>query len=88
MPTYEYECEKCKHQFEKFQKISDDPIKICPFCKEKVRRLISGGCGIIFKGDGFPSNDIKKERERNKDARKYYKEADEVLPGKKKRKGK
>jgi len=83
MPTYEYECEKCQHRFEEFQKISDDPIETCPTCGGKVRRLISGGCGFIFKGEGFPSNDLRKEKERNKDALKYYKEADEVLPGKK-----
>lgn len=53
MPTYEYECEECEHIFEKFQSMTDDPIEICPECDGKVRRLISGGAGLVFKGSGF-----------------------------------
>ncbi|MCL2834570.1 MAG: zinc ribbon domain-containing protein [Treponema sp.] len=53
MPTYEYECKSCKHTFDVFQAISDEPVKICPKCGKKVRRLINGGSGIIFKGHGF-----------------------------------
>ena len=54
MPTYEYECEACGHKFEAMQKFSDKPIKTCPQCnKRRVKRLISNGTGIIFKGSGF-----------------------------------
>lgn len=53
MPTYEYECTKCGHQFEVFQKITDKPRSRCPRCSGKVKRLISGGSGLIFKGSGF-----------------------------------
>jgi putative FmdB family regulatory protein len=53
MPTYEYECKKCSHHFEVFQSMSDEPIKKCPKCGKTVRRLISGGAGVIFKGSGF-----------------------------------
>jgi len=53
MPTYEYECKKCSHRFEVFQSMSDEPIKKCPECGKEVRRLVSGGVGIIFKGSGF-----------------------------------
>lgn len=60
MPTYEYECEKCGHRFEVFQKITDEPVKKCPKCKGKVRKLISGGIGVIFKGSGFYETDYKK----------------------------
>ncbi len=60
MPTYEYECRSCKHRFEEFQKINDDPIKICPKCGKPVRRLIGGGMGIIFKGSGFYTTDYKR----------------------------
>jgi len=60
MPTYEYECNSCAHRFEVFQKISEAPIKICPRCYKSVRRLISAGIGIIFKGSGFYSTDNKK----------------------------
>lgn len=63
MPTYEYECEKCGHNFELFQSMSEDPVEICPVCKKKsVRRLIFGGIGVIFKGDGFYVTDSKKNQ--------------------------
>ena len=60
MPTYEYECRKCGHQFERFQSITAAPVKTCPKCKGKVARLLSGGAGIIFKGSGFYQTDYKK----------------------------
>ena len=60
MPTYEYECRKCGHVFEKFQAITAAPVKTCPKCKGKVARLLSGGAGIIFKGSGFYQTDYKK----------------------------
>ena len=53
MPTYEYECKSCEHTFDAFQSISEEPLKICPQCGKEVRRLINGGMGVIFKGDGF-----------------------------------
>jgi putative FmdB family regulatory protein len=53
MPTYEYQCSGCKYYFERFQKITDTPLKKCPKCGNKVIRLISGGSGFIFKGSGF-----------------------------------
>lgn len=61
MPTYEYECEKCKKVFDLFQSIKDEPIKKCPKCGGKVHRLIGGGSGIIFKGSGFYETDYKKK---------------------------
>ena len=60
MPTYEYECRKCGHRFEKFQSITAEPVKTCPQCKGRVARLLSGGAGIIFKGSGFYQTDYKK----------------------------
>jgi len=53
MPTYEYECKSCKYNFEVFQSMKDDPLKICPKCGKEIRRLINGGNGVIFKGNGF-----------------------------------
>lgn len=53
MPTYEYVCEECEHIFEKFQSMTDDPVDICPKCEGGVRRIISGGAGLVFKGSGF-----------------------------------
>jgi putative FmdB family regulatory protein len=60
MPTYEYECRSCKHRFEEFQNINDDPMETCPKCGKPVRRLIGGGMGIIFKGSGFYTTDYKR----------------------------
>ncbi|MGD9611421.1 MAG: FmdB family zinc ribbon protein [Kiritimatiellia bacterium] len=60
MPTYDYECRKCGHRFEKFQSITAPSLKTCPKCKGKVARLITGGAGIIFKGSGFYQTDYKK----------------------------
>ena len=57
MPTYAYECKTCKHNFDVFQKMSDDPVKKCPECGKAVRRLIHGGTGVIFKGGGFYNTD-------------------------------
>ena len=60
MPTYEYICDSCEHRFEEFQSITADPIKACPICsKKKVRRLISSGAGVIFKGSGFYCTDYR-----------------------------
>lgn len=60
MPTYEYECKDCKHRFEEFQKITDTPLSKCPKCGGQLRRLITGGVGLIFKGSGFYVTDYKK----------------------------
>lgn len=56
MPTYVYECKDCEHQFETFQKMTDEPLTDCPKCKGRVRRLLFPP-GIVFKGSGFHVND-------------------------------
>ncbi len=62
MPTYDYECQACGHTFEKFQSITDKPIRKCPVCnKLKVRRLIGTGGGVIFKGSGFYCTDYRSD---------------------------
>jgi putative FmdB family regulatory protein len=69
MPTYEYVCEKCDHHFDFFQSIKDEPLKVCPqekcgmkkWGKGKVRRAISAGAGLIFKGSGFYITDYRSE---------------------------
>lgn len=61
MPTYEYECLKCKYKFEKFQNMTEEPLKDCPHCGGELRRLIGTGAGIIFKGNGFYHTDYKKK---------------------------
>ncbi|MFN3168839.1 MAG: FmdB family zinc ribbon protein [Phycisphaeraceae bacterium] len=62
MPTYDYVCDACKHEFEEFQSITAKPLKKCPECgKNKLRRLIGTGAGIIFKGSGFYETDYRSD---------------------------
>lgn len=61
MPTYEYECQKCKYKFEKFQAITDKPVKRCSKCNGKVKRIISSNVNFIFKGSGFYSTDYRSQ---------------------------
>ncbi len=61
MPTYEYECLSCGHQFEESQRITEGPLEVCPRCKGKVRRRISAGAGFLFKGSGFYTTDYRSE---------------------------
>jgi putative FmdB family regulatory protein len=62
MPTYEYRCESCGHEFEKFQSITAKSLRKCPVCgKSTVKRLIGAGAGIIFKGSGFYQTDYRTE---------------------------
>lgn len=62
MPTYDYECTHCGYAFEVFQKMTDSPLDKCPKCSKKVKRLIGGGAGIIFKGSGFYATDYRKDK--------------------------
>jgi len=57
MPTYEYKCKKCGNIFEKFQSITEDPIKKCTSCDGEVYRLISKNANFILKGGGYYSTD-------------------------------
>lgn len=59
MPTYEYRCTACSHTFDLFQRMSDEPVAACPECGESSERLLSGGAGFLFKGDGFYITDYR-----------------------------
>jgi putative FmdB family regulatory protein len=62
MPTYEYHCDSCSYEFEEFQYIKDKPLKKCPKCsKNKLRRLISGGAAVVFRGSGFYQTDYRSD---------------------------
>lgn len=62
MPTYEYACRACGHEFEVFHSIMADPISVCPKCrKKKVERMIGTGGAVIFKGGGFYETDYRSE---------------------------
>jgi putative FmdB family regulatory protein len=70
MPTYVYLCEKCGHQFEQFQSIAAEPLTTClkaacqqkRWGKGKVKRAITGGAGLIFKGSGFYITDYRSDK--------------------------
>jgi putative FmdB family regulatory protein len=69
MPTYEYVCSRCNHQFEIFQSMTDEPLTVCPkekcgmrrWGKGRVKRAITAGAGLIFKGSGFYTTDYRSE---------------------------
>ncbi|MBL7153935.1 MAG: zinc ribbon domain-containing protein [Phycisphaerae bacterium] len=62
MPTYEYVCESCGGELERFESITARPLRKCPKCgKNKLKRLIGTGAGIIFKGSGFYETDYRSE---------------------------
>jgi putative FmdB family regulatory protein len=62
MPTYEYQCDACNHNFDEFQSMSEEPLKKCPKCgKRKLRRLFGTGAAVIFKGSGFYQTDYRSE---------------------------
>ena len=69
MPTYEYACQKCGHQFEIFQSMKDKPLEVCAkdqcklkkWGKGRVKKLLGTGAGLIFKGSGFYITDYRSE---------------------------
>lgn len=67
MPTYVYRCRECGHQFEHFEKMSSKGrSRKCPVCGGRGERLISGGAGFLFKGEGFYITDYRSEEYRTK----------------------
>jgi putative FmdB family regulatory protein len=70
MPTYQYLCSKCEQEFEKFQPITDKPLTVCPkeLCamkrwgKGRVKKVVTAGAGLIFKGSGFYITDYRSEK--------------------------
>lgn len=62
MPTYDYVCDACGHEFEAFESIKADPQTDCPACsKSKLRRKIGPGAAILFKGSGFYQTDYRSD---------------------------
>lgn len=62
MPTYDYQCEACGHAFELFQSMTAPVKRKCPECKkQKLKRLIGTGSGVLFKGSGFYETDYRSD---------------------------
>ncbi|MCS7241510.1 MAG: hypothetical protein NZ706_02370 [Candidatus Caldatribacterium sp.] len=59
MPIYEYQCLDCGKVFEEWQSFNDKPVSQCPFCKGRVKRLLSRNVGFVFKGSGFYITDYR-----------------------------
>jgi putative FmdB family regulatory protein len=69
MPTYEYRCDACRHEFEELQSFSADPLKTCPKCgQDQLRRLFGTGAAVLFKGSGFYETDYKRAGEKKADS--------------------
>lgn len=67
MPTYDYRCDACDHEFELFQGINDAILKKCPKCgKQKLRRLFGAGAAVVFKGSGFYQTDYRSDSYKKK----------------------
>ena len=60
MPTYDYRCPD-GHTFERFQRMSDEPVAECPTCGARAGRILSAGAGFLFKGEGFYITDYRSE---------------------------
>ena len=74
MPTYDYICNDCEKIYEYFQTMSDAPIRECPECKKNsLRRVISGGTGLIFKGSGYYLTDYKNKKKQSSENKKSNK---------------
>ncbi len=62
MPTYDYRCKLCEHEWEVFHSITAPPVKKCPSCgKAGAKRVIGAGAAILFRGSGFYQTDYRSE---------------------------
>ncbi len=65
MPIYEYQCETCDHKMEKLQKLSDEPLKVCPICNEPMLNKLVSAAGFRLKGGGWYETDFKTGKKKN-----------------------
>ena len=62
MPTYDYKCENCEESLEVFQRITEDPLIVCPKCGlSTLVRVVTGGAGVLYKGEGWYVTDYSKK---------------------------
>jgi putative FmdB family regulatory protein len=78
MPIYEYKCKNCG-EFTKMQKISAQPLAICPTCGGEVERMISKNVGVVFKGSGFYTTDNKQIKDRARSLNKERQKDNQAL---------
>jgi len=81
MPTYQYRCAACQHQFDAFQRFAEDPLTECPNCSGAVRRVIQP-VGVVFKGSGWYINDSRKKSDSDSSPEPVAKKADKDKAGK------
>ena len=68
MPTYDYRCQSCGERVEVFQRMSDAPMLLCPNCgKKELTRIVTGGAGVIYRGEGWYVTDYSKTSSGGKD---------------------
>ena len=79
MPTYDYQCQDCGHRVEYFQPITEPARTVCPRCQGRLKRMVSAGVGLIFKGSGFYITDYKKKD--NGDGKRVTPAKKEETPG-------
>ncbi|MEM8844945.1 MAG: zinc ribbon domain-containing protein [Pseudomonadota bacterium] len=65
MPIYEYECQACGYHHEALQKISDEPLTICPSCDAKALRKLVSAAGFRLSGSGWYETDFKSSNKKN-----------------------
>ena len=70
MPIYEYKCKACEHKFDKLQKISDDPLKICPECGAAELVKLVSAAGFRLKGTAWYETDFKNSSKKSNDTTK------------------
>jgi putative FmdB family regulatory protein len=82
MPTYEYACRDCGHTFEIVQKMSEDPLTMCPECGGKLRKVFTAPA-IAFKGSGFYATDHGKKAKTSGETKKETSSTDAAKGGSK-----
>ncbi len=80
MPTYEYECQKCKRQHEVFQSITAKPLRTCSKCGGRIKRLLGRGSGFLFKGSGFYITDYRSKSYQDAKQKDQSRQADSKKP--------
>ena len=65
MPIYEYKCQNCGHYFEILQRISEEPLSVCPECKKNTLKKLVSAPNFRLKGEGWYETDFKKDNQKN-----------------------